>query len=81
MAMGFAARGGRGFAGGKSAFIAERLVCVLRPAGTTLWLPVALAGSLGLGRGDRMSEEQFADGRVQGLIERRLGAQLGRSGR
>jgi len=81
MAAMFPVRRGVAGAGGKSAFTAERLVCVLRPEGTTLWLPVALAGSLGLGRGDRMSAAQFADGRVQGLIERRLGSQLGRTGR
>ncbi len=50
----------------------EGIVCTLRPDGTTLWLPEIMAGFLGLQRGQRMTEAQFASDDIQRLLAGRL---------
>ena len=57
----------------------EGIVCTLRPDGTTLWLPEIMAGFLGFVRGQRLTEAQFNDAEIQGLIARRLSAEKGRA--
>lgn len=50
----------------------ELLIFTLRPDGTSLWLPQALAESMGLKKGDRMTEAQYNGEAVQELIRARL---------
>ena len=53
----------------------EGIVCTLRPDGTTLWLPEIMAGFLGLSQGQRLTEAQFNDAEIRGLLARRLSGQ------
>lgn len=50
----------------------EGIVCTLRPDGTTLWLPEIMAGFLGLVRGQRLTDAQFNEAEIQGLLAGRL---------
>lgn len=43
-----------------------------RPGGTSLWLPVDLARSLGIAHGDTLTPEQYANASVQELLARRI---------
>ena len=47
------------------------LVYVLRPTNTSLWLPDTLLKAIGAKHGDRLSDKQFANPRVQDLLRRR----------
>jgi hypothetical protein len=48
------------------------LVYTLRPNNTALWLPEKLTQAIGARRGDKLTEKQFRDVRVQDLLRRRL---------
>lgn len=47
------------------------LIYTLRPDNTALWLPSDLMEALGIKRGDRLTQAQFNDPRVQELLAER----------
>lgn len=51
------------------------------PDGMSFWIPQEMAAKMAIRRGFRFNERQFQSPEIQGLIERRLAAQLGRRGR
>lgn len=56
----------------------DRQVYFLRPDNTSLWLPANLARSVGLSRrGEKLSDSQFNDARVQELLTRRQSRKAG----
>lgn len=49
----------------------QLLLYTLRPDGTALWLPAELVESIGLDRGDRLTEAEYNLAPVQALIAER----------
>lgn len=54
---------------GKRAFIGAKLnICVLRPTGTTFWMPVEICRRMKLKAGARLTQEQWEDREVVALL-------------
>jgi hypothetical protein len=59
----------------------ELSIYTIRPDGTALYVPEILAASLGIERGQRLTEAQYEHEEIQGLIGRRLAGEKGRAKR